>query len=117
MGAFRGAAVGQSPKAAGVRKLDAREAFNRKRGERWQPNPAALLRLPAVGDNAGMIDPQPNRFSKGDRVRINNGTFQDFVGVFAESNEVDGRVVVVIQVPGACGSTPVELERWQIEPA
>jgi transcription antitermination factor NusG len=77
-----------------------------------------LLQMSAVRDNTAMHnEPPSNRFSKGDRVRINDGTFLGFVGVIAEVNELNGRVAVVIQVLGSCGSTPVELEGWQVDPA
>jgi transcription termination/antitermination protein NusG len=80
------------------------------------PGQNPLLPLLAVRDNAAMHqEPPSHHFSKGDRVRINDGTFSGFVGVIAEVNELNGRVAVVIQVPEACGSTPVQLEGRQIE--
>jgi transcription antitermination factor NusG len=77
-----------------------------------------LPRLPAVGDNAAMQnEPQPNRFKKGDRMRINEGTFKNFVAVVDIVDEPKGYATVFIQVPGIRGPTPVCLELRQLEPA
>ncbi|HEV2970721.1 MAG TPA: hypothetical protein VGY55_12190 [Pirellulales bacterium] len=62
-------------------------------------------------------DPQSNRFKKRDRVRIDEGTFKDFVGVVDLVSDLNGRAVVMIKVPGVRGSTPVELEQRQLDPA
>ncbi len=76
-----------------------------------------MFRLPAVGDNAAMSVPQPNRFNKGDPVRINDGTFKGFIGVVDIVNEPDRYVRVFIRVPGARGPVPVQLELRQIDRA
>jgi transcriptional antiterminator NusG len=52
-------------------------------------------------------------FKKGDRVKINEGTFENFEGDVDAIDEANGRVVVMINIFGR--STPVELEYWQIE--
>ena len=52
-------------------------------------------------------------FSKGDRVKINEGTFENFEGEVDTIDEANGRVTVMINIFGR--STPVELEYWQIE--
>ena len=52
-------------------------------------------------------------FKKGDRVKINEGTFENFEGDVDTIDEANGRVVVMINIFGR--STPVELEYWQIE--
>jgi len=52
-------------------------------------------------------------FNKGDRVKINEGTFENFEGEVDVIDEANGRVTVMINIFGR--STPVELEYWQIE--
>ena len=52
-------------------------------------------------------------FKQGDRVKINEGTFENFEGEVDSIDEASGRVTVMINIFGR--STPVELEYWQIE--
>jgi len=52
-------------------------------------------------------------FNKGDRVKINEGTFENFEGEVDGLDEASGRVTVMINIFGR--STPVELEYWQVE--
>jgi len=52
-------------------------------------------------------------FKPGDRVRIKEGTFENFEGDVEGIDEGNGRVTVTINIFGR--STPVELEHWQIE--
>jgi transcriptional antiterminator NusG len=52
-------------------------------------------------------------FHPGDRVKINEGTFENFEGDVDGIDEANGRVTVMINIFGR--STPVELEYWQIE--
>ena len=52
-------------------------------------------------------------FKVGDRVRIKEGTFENFEGDVDGIDEANGRVTVMINIFGR--STPVELEHWQIE--
>jgi transcriptional antiterminator NusG len=52
-------------------------------------------------------------FQPGDRVKINEGTFENFEGDVDAIDEANGRVTVMINIFGR--STPVELEYWQIE--
>ena len=52
-------------------------------------------------------------FSDGDRVKINEGTFENFEGEVDSIDETNGRVTVMINIFGRV--TPVELEYWQIE--
>ena len=49
----------------------------------------------------------------GDRVKINDGTFENFEGDVDSIDVTNGRVTVMINIFGR--STPVELEYWQIE--
>ncbi len=52
-------------------------------------------------------------FKPGDRVKINEGTFENFEGEVESIDEANGRVTVMINIFGR--STPVELEYWQVE--
>jgi transcriptional antiterminator NusG len=52
-------------------------------------------------------------FEAGDRVKINEGTFENFEGEVATIDEASGRISVMINIFGR--STPVELEYWQVE--
>ena len=52
-------------------------------------------------------------FNTGDRVKINDGTFENFEGEVEAIDQQNGRVTVMINIFGR--STPVELEYWQIE--
>ena len=54
------------------------------------------------------------RVKKGDHVKINEGTFENFEGEVDTINEASGRVIVFINIFGR--PTQVELEHWQIEP-
>jgi transcription termination/antitermination protein NusG len=52
-------------------------------------------------------------FRVGERVKIKEGTFENFEGDVESIDETNGRVTVMINIFGR--STPVELEYWQIE--
>jgi transcriptional antiterminator NusG len=52
-------------------------------------------------------------FNVGARVKINEGTFENFEGEVSSLDEASGHVTVMINIFGR--STPVELEYWQIE--
>ena len=52
-------------------------------------------------------------FHVGDRVKINEGTFENFEGEVSKIDRTNGHVEVMINIFGR--STPVELEYWQIE--
>ena len=53
------------------------------------------------------------KFKVGDRVKIIDGTFENFEGEVSTIDEASGRVTVMINIFGR--STPVELEYWQVE--
>ena len=53
------------------------------------------------------------KFKKGDRVKINEGTFENFEGEVEAIDEANGRVTVMLSIFGR--STPVDIEYWQIE--
>jgi transcriptional antiterminator NusG len=52
-------------------------------------------------------------FSVGDKVKIKEGTFENFEGEVSSIDETNGRVTVLINIFGR--STPVDIEYWQIE--
>jgi transcriptional antiterminator NusG len=52
-------------------------------------------------------------FKKGDKVKINEGTFENFEGEVEQIDESNGRVTVMLSIFGR--STPVDIEYWQIE--
>ncbi len=52
-------------------------------------------------------------FREGERVKIKEGTFENFEGDVDAIDETNGRVTVMINIFGRL--TPVELEYWQIE--
>ncbi|MEX1223464.1 MAG: transcription termination/antitermination protein NusG [Pirellulales bacterium] len=52
-------------------------------------------------------------FKLGDRVKINEGTFENFEGDVETIDTTNGRVIVMINIFNR--TTPVELEYWQIE--
>ncbi len=52
-------------------------------------------------------------FNIGDRVKVNEGTFESFEGEVSTVDEASGHITVMINIFGR--STPVELEYWQAE--
>ncbi len=52
-------------------------------------------------------------FSEGERVKIKEGTFENFEGDVESIDQTNGQVTVMINIFGR--STPVTLEYWQIE--
>ena len=53
------------------------------------------------------------KFKKEDRVRIKEGTFENFEGDVEAIDEANGRVTVVINIFDR--PTPVEIDHWQLE--
>ena len=53
------------------------------------------------------------KFKKEDRVRIKEGTFENFEGEVEGIDEANGRVTVVINIFER--PTPVEIDHWQLE--
>ncbi len=53
------------------------------------------------------------QFSKGDRVKIRQGHFENFDGLVDEVNPDKGLVKVIVTIFGR--ATPVELEYWELE--
>ena len=77
-----------------------------------KPQEAEVLDIgPGAKTKTGETIPIP--LKQGDRVRIKEGTFENFEGDVEEIDEANGRVTVMINIFGR--STPVELEHWQID--
>lgn len=65
-------------------------------------------------EETGGAGPRPViAFAVGDKVKIKEGTFENFEGDVEAVDEANGRVTVMINIFGR--STPVELEYWQVE--
>lgn len=69
-----------------------------------------LLAAAKVDDEAAL---QGLEFVKGDRVKIKEGSFQNFEGNVDSIDETKGIVTVLLTIFGR--STPVDVEYWQIE--
>lgn len=86
-------------------------------GSAGKPAPMAtseVSRILAKQEEKGADAPKVSfDFAKGDRVKIKEGTFENFEGEVDGIDEGSGRVTVMINIFGR--STPVELEHWQIE--
>lgn len=52
-------------------------------------------------------------FKKADRVKVNEGPFENFEGVVDEINTQKGTVRVIVTIFGR--ATPIEIEYWQVE--
>jgi transcriptional antiterminator NusG len=72
-----------------------------------------ILKLMYPDDEAVEVVKTAIPFKPSDRVRIKEGTFENFEGEVESIDEANGRVTVIINIFGR--STPVELEHWQIE--
>jgi transcriptional antiterminator NusG len=80
-----------------------------------------IAMLPAEVDRMlGQANPEQDEpakvkidLSRGEAVKITEGTFESFEGVIDEIDEEHGKTTVLIEIFGR--STPVELEYWQVE--
>ena len=86
-------------------------------GAAGQPTPMLPSEIARIIPKEEDIETQEPKLqtgvSPGDRVKINEGTFENFEGDIDTIDEMNGRVTVMINIFGR--STPVELEYWQIE--
>jgi len=75
--------------------------------------PHEVSRIVAKEEEKGEKQPKLEiGFRIGDRVKINDGNFENFEGEVESIDEANGRVTIIINIFGR--STPVELEYWQI---
>ena len=86
-------------------------------GAAGQPTPmlpSEVSRIIPTEDDVETQEPKLKiGVGRGDRVKISDGTFENFEGDVDTIDEMNGRVTVMINIFGR--STPVELEHWQIE--
>lgn len=73
-----------------------------------------IIRKPKDGDQGAQPIKTAIPYKVSDRVRIKEGTFENFEGDVDGIDEANGRVTIMINIFGR--STPIELEHWQIEP-
>ena len=70
-----------------------------------------------ASDNAAPLaqegGPVSVEFAKGDRVKIKEGSFQNFEGHVDSIDETKGIVTVLLTIFGR--ATPVDVEYWQLE--
>lgn len=69
-----------------------------------------MLQVEEAHDEPAKIKIQ---LSRGDVVKIKEGTFDTFEGSIDSIDETSGKIIVLIEIFGR--STPVELEYWQVE--
>jgi len=86
-------------------------------GSEGKPSPmgdAEVERMLAVAERP---EEQPSiaglRFKKGDRVKIREGSFENFEGEVESVDEQKGMITVLITIFGR--STPVDVEYWNLE--
>ena len=82
-----------------------------------KPSPMSLSEIKDMLSAVIRPDEQPTlanlRFKKGDKVKIQEGPFENFEGVVDEINSQKGMVRVIVTIFGR--ATPVEIEYWQVE--
>lgn len=91
-------------------------------GAAGKPTPMAPHEVERILRLAGKLErpdlkagPRPLiPYKVGDKVRIEEGNFQNFEGEVSAIDETNGRVTVMIQIFNR--TTPVELEHWQVKP-
>lgn len=70
-----------------------------------------------LGAEAASKQAEPTKvkidFARGDKVKIKEGSFENWEGTIDVIDEVHGKVTVMVDILGR--STPVELEYWQLE--
>lgn len=73
-----------------------------------------ILRLAGKLERPEKTGPRPLiPYKVGDKVRIEEGNFQNFEGEVSAIDEANGRVTIMIQIFNR--TTPVELEHWQVK--
>lgn len=72
-----------------------------------------FVRKPASEDDEEVQLKTAIPFTRGDRVRVKEGNFQNQEGEVDSVDEASGRVTVIINIFGR--SVPMELDHWQVE--
>lgn len=82
-----------------------------------KPSPMSMAEVEEMLAAVIKPDDQPTlanvRFKKGDKVKIQEGPFENFEGVVDEINSQKGTVRVIVTIFGR--ATPIEMEYWQVE--
>jgi transcriptional antiterminator NusG len=82
-----------------------------------KPSPMSMDEVEKMLSAVIKPDDQPTlanvRFKKGDKVKIQEGPFENFEGVVDEINSQKGTVRVIVTIFGR--ATPIEMEYWQVE--
>ncbi|MBI5865130.1 MAG: transcription termination/antitermination factor NusG [Planctomycetes bacterium] len=86
-------------------------------GSGGKPSPMPLPDVEKMLAATIKPDDQPTlanlTFKKGDRVKIREGSFENFEGVVDEIDTQKGKVRVIVTLFGR--ATPIEIEYWQLE--
>lgn len=86
-------------------------------GSEGKPSPMADAEVERMLAVAERPEEQPSiaglRFKKGDRVKIREGSFENFEGEVESVDEQKGMITVLITIFGR--STPVDVEYWNLE--
>ena len=81
--------------------------------DKLEQNPDVDMMLVAAAKEDEEATLQGMEFRKGDRVKIKEGSFQNFEGSVDSIDEQKGIVTVLLTIFGR--STPVDVEYWQLE--
>ena len=86
-------------------------------GAAGKPIPMREAEVERMLGLASPEQPEPTKvkidLSRGEAVKIKEGTFESFEGTIEDIDEEHGKITVLIEIFGR--STPVELEYWQVE--
>ena len=85
-------------------------------GSNGKPTPMSPKDEKAMVDAAEKVDEPTSlsvEYKKGDKIKVNNGAFQNFEGEVDEIIPDKGMVRIITMIFGR--ATPLELEYWQIE--
>lgn len=82
-----------------------------------KPSPMAMHEVQEMMASVIKPDEQPTlanlKFKKGDKVKVQEGPFENFEGVVDEINQQKGMVRVIVTIFGR--ETPIDIEYWQVE--
>jgi transcription termination/antitermination protein NusG len=82
-----------------------------------KPSPMSMTEVEQMLSAVIQPEEQPAlanlKFNKGDKVKVQEGPFENFEGVVDEINSHKGTVRVIVTIFGR--ATPIEMEYWQVE--